>query len=61
MLERGGQACFALEPPEPLARVHRVGAKELDRHLAPEPDVFRSIDDSHAAITELVEQTIVRN
>jgi hypothetical protein len=61
MLERGGETRFALESPEPLARVDRLGPEELDRDLAPEPDVLGAIDNAHAAVTELVQQTIVRN
>ena len=36
-------------------------AQELDRHLAIETEIFRAIDDTHAALAELVEHAIVGN
>jgi hypothetical protein len=36
-------------------------AQELDRHFAIETEIFRAIDDTHAALAELVEHAIVGN
>ena len=61
MCEGGGEARFALEAREP----RRLGvvflAQELDRDLTIETEILRPVDDTHAALAELVEHAIMGN
>jgi hypothetical protein len=59
--ERGGKTRFALEARQPGGVGVVFLAQELDRHLAIETEIFRAIDDTHAALAELVEHAIVGN
>ena len=59
--ERGSKARFALEARQPGGVGVVFLAQELDRHLAIETEIFRAIDDTHAALAELVEHAIVGN
>src|SRR6516165_3298343 len=43
-----------------LARVkNRCQGENLDRHLAPQRDLLRLVDDSHAAATDLADDPVV--
>ena len=59
MLERRCQARLALEAAEPLGGADRLGTEKLDRHFAPETDVFRAIHDTHTAFAEVVEEPVM--
>ena len=61
MGQGGGEPRFALEARQP----RRLGvvflAQELDRDLAIETEILPSVDDTHAALAELVEHAIMGN
>ena len=61
VFERRGEAGFPFESREPFGGHDRVGAQQLDRDFAAEAEILGAIDHAHTALTELVEQTIVRN
>jgi hypothetical protein len=61
MLERGCEARLAFEPDKPICGSDAIRAQELDRDLAPETEIFGAIHDAHAAFTEAIEQSIVRD
>jgi hypothetical protein len=59
MLERRRELRLSLEAREPFGGGFLGGTKDLDRHLAPEADVFGAVDDAHATFAKLVEQPVV--
>ena len=57
-VERGEDACFALEAGEPIRIRRDVGRKNLDRDLAPELRVMGPVCLAHAALPEQSEHLI---
>ena len=55
MIEHGGGAGLAPEPPPELVLLHLVGANDLERHRALETLVPGTVDLSHAAAAEQFE------
>ena len=53
MVQRGEHFCFALETREPIRVSCKRGRQDLDRDLAFEPGVGRSIDLAHAPFADL--------
>jgi len=61
MLQRRGGAGFALQPLERLGVPAHLLRQELQRHAAAELQIFRLVDDAHAAAAQLREDPVVGN
>ena len=61
MIQRGGCFGFALEAAERLRIFGDVVRQKLQRHKAAELDVFRLINHTHTAATELFQDAVVRD
>jgi len=61
MIERGGRPGFAFEALQRLRIFGQFVREELQGNLAPQANVLGPIDDAHAALAHLAQDTIVRN
>ena len=52
VIERGGGARFLLEAPQPVRIGRKARGQHLNRHIATEPRIARTIDLVHAAHAE---------
>jgi hypothetical protein len=60
VIQRRSDARLALKALERVAISGQLRRQQLERHLPPEPRVFGSVDDSHAAVAELFDDAVVR-
>jgi hypothetical protein len=61
VLQRRGEARFPFEPRQPIRGGDRLRPEQLDRHVAPEPQVLRPVDNAHSSLPNRVEEAIVRD
>src|SRR5579872_1070112 len=61
MIEGGGGAGFALKTLQSLGIARQVLGEKLERDHAAEASVFRLVDHTHAAATELFQDVVMRN
>src|ERR1051326_1638566 len=59
VIQSGGRAGLAAEPFQCLLVLKGLLGQKLERHAAAKSGVFTSVDHSHAATSELVENAVV--
>ncbi len=61
MIQRGCGLSFALEPGESLLVAGNIIRQKLEGHEAVQARVFRFVNHSHTAATELLDDVVVRD